>query len=736
MVDSRTLAELRRHWKNYAEFSNLPAKRLKQITKGQTELSDSVLKKLHFNITPGRSAGMLWDEATVPIAGMFRKYWDTGTIFTSQMDIYSAIRLNPTFVYSLSGEKFNPHYGTFPSGFHLTPAFAPMVDNSKPLPNITSKIINICKQQFKLWCKAFKTARAADMLTIRLYCGDALAFCHALNNFALTNQPKTNLFVAPWRASRIHLDELSTSIPSAPTSFDIIDTSNLTDHLGLINLLIATRPLLKAEPMSQAVLYTETLLPSGDDVTQSFVDRLGIDISMFSTLLGIVPRSYVSGFTTQSNIHELLMAGPGGSPSQFHERVAWTSPTTGDQYALNKGILVGFDVGDLARALYRIYEQMFTNEVAPAILSYIRNMGARFQVKVHYRRETVALLFRIIQRQVYVQDGNWDDVFRAFLQISLTSNAGEMEPFYYQDLCIQLHLHGVCTIPALAPGRCIKVHPSIQFKPSGQSKQPPPLVCVVLTVPRKHLQVLLQDIQRIGQPTLQCILRVGDSSRTHGMHMFCTIHAIWGKCARLPGSDKAILIEDTQGINGTSNLVVMFWVDAQILESSRHIVSLSLKHTLLTATSFTNTLGPLLEIFATSITDQKYVKVLDHWPSLASEIPQDPPSPSPSPSLEPYILPAITKSQENHICRAFTEKRGYSIISLSVIFNLEPTIGTETLASKTINATQIAPCTVELANDQIRHLAHFPYPIQGARHRLHIIRSPPSIQVICLLSWG
>jgi hypothetical protein len=57
----------------------------------------------------------------------------------------------------------------------------------------------------------------------------------------------------------------------APLLFNVIDTSNLTDYVGAINLLVATAPLLQRSP--SATLYTESLVKQAKD-HKAFIDGL------------------------------------------------------------------------------------------------------------------------------------------------------------------------------------------------------------------------------------------------------------------------------------------------------------------------------------------------------------------------------------------------------------------------------------------------------------------------------
>ncbi|KAG8710643.1 hypothetical protein FRC11_004270 [Ceratobasidium sp. 423] len=731
MVDTKTLAELRRHWKYYADFSGLPTNRKERLKKEQEEISKSITTAGNLTIGPSRSAGMVWSKALFPVSDLFQKYWETGTTFTQPSYFSNATNLNPTFLYYLSGEKFNLHYGSFPQGFHLMPAFAPIAEDPVgSLPKTGSAAINKSRQQFNAWCASFRAFRAANAITIRLYCGDALAFCHALNTFKLTGKPSTGLFTAAYRASQINLDELAIGTPPAPLAFDVIDTSNLIDHVSLLNLLIATPSLLKQNPSSQSVLYTETLLPSGEDVTKSFLDRICTDVPTIAALFGVAPRPYVSGFTPQSNVHEVVFSramktqfsimGAKMHGDQYHERVAWTNPCSGDARTTGSPITLSFEAESLARVLYRIYDKMFSNEKMATLMSSTTVSKLMSLAEINFHRESVAYLFQAVKRRVCLRDGTWDQVASKFIQMGMEAGTRIMESNNYQDICLQFHLFGIFTVDTLQPEWAhLRVSPrSDIFNDWGNL---PPVVCVVLTIPRRRLQVFNLDPKKMGTPTMQCCLWVEGSHENN----FATIHAVWGRCVKSSGSDRIVIEEEPRGLLGPCDLVVSFWASTRILEYPETRVDLRLKTTPASTMAFLQKLGPNLQIFSTSITDKYHVRVLPYRPTLAPESLQYPPS--------GQDLPAST-DQQGYLCDAIvTEKTGHYVDSLSVRFDIDaPEEQESLLKGAAVSAKQVSACTVELKIGKYTHPILYPYPIQGSSPRLRIARKSHYIEAsIC-----
>jgi hypothetical protein len=111
--------------------------------------------------------------------------------------------------------------------------------------------------EFKQWCAAFQSvARSAlldpSLLKIHNFAGDGLEFCYTLQSAS----GKINNFqtcAAPWKQN---LDLASNSLGR----FDVIETSNIADHVGLLNILTCALPLLK--DTANSVLYGENLAQS------------------------------------------------------------------------------------------------------------------------------------------------------------------------------------------------------------------------------------------------------------------------------------------------------------------------------------------------------------------------------------------------------------------------------------------------------------------------------------------
>ncbi|KAF8597207.1 hypothetical protein BDV93DRAFT_527568 [Ceratobasidium sp. AG-I] len=713
VVDAQTLSALHAHFTSYAEFPNISSSRLKKLRQQQTALSKKCASQM--NLSCSRSAGIMWYQAMEPVSILFKRYWETGTTFSENEvnKLKDATELNPTFVYSMAGERFNPHYGTFPQGFHFAPAFAPVF----PDQPTGATAMDISKQQFKDWCGAFRESRKSDCLTIRFFSGEALALCRALDILARTKKENLGLFTAPWRASQIDLSHCE----SMPTSFDVIDSSNLMDHLGAVNLLVVTQPLLKQHPDSKSVMYTETLLPSGEDATQSFLKRLCADPSSLSLLVGLAPLPYLTSFSSHSNMHEIVTLKAFKEIPQYHEQVVWVDPTSGDHNARDKSLPVSFKATELAILLFDIYAQMFRDErMSPDLVRNPTMMAAQSMSEAHYHRETFAILLQHIQKRILVLDGGWDRVMHELQGLIMNDHSSILGMNHYQDLCLQFHLHGVHTVSSLSPSwrSAPRIGRPDETVFEGWENVPP-VVCLVLVVPRAKLQVLMPD--DAGSPRLQCNIMGG----TAYQNVCSSLHGIWGKLITRSDALNGVAIEeDPLGVHGTADLIISCWASSYVLVTANTTVCLALRLNPISLARF-KSLGTNLELFSANLLAKRHVRVLRDRPAIASEVQR-------ATDLAAGHSPlSFTPGLISHQVAMDFEGGRCKVASLTA--RLEIDSRDEQLAllkGAEVSATHVSPCAMEVSVAESRHIVPYPYPIQGSSSRVRVARKSHYIEII------
>ena len=701
----RTLAQLRHHWELYtraAKFSR--AKNEAILAMFDREYQNCRAKDLTL-ISTSRSAGPFILDAVEIQKTHFTHYWQTGTVFVDAKDVASATVLNPTFIYSLKGEGCSLHYGSYPlQGFHLLAAFAP---ENKPGKSVTiSDLFASAQSQFQQWGDALNVALESDSrrrVTIRLFVGDALAFCRTLRHCHLTSSTSAARFVSTFTAAELVLDGGdygANALQPAPTAFNVIDTSNVTDHVGLLNVLITTVPLLIQSPST--TLYTESLTTSGGDISKSFPKLLYSDIQTTSLLFGVAPVGYLSGFNSHSNIHEIVMSLFLSEKSrQYQERLAWKIPHLGDaigQHLVGEEMLhPTFDPFDLAKLLISIYHKMFQHE---NVMRAFQDPESLLNSILHYDRGTFAALLGLVKARVHT---NWDIVMDHIFDMMHTDRTTLLGTNFYQDFCCQLFVRGVYTVDVYNESPTSNFMRRMLFRDWARV---PPLVCVLLVVPREKVAVLNRP--NVGTPILQCDVR---SETFH--NIFSEIQIVYGSITvKGTRSDaRAIVTEDPKGFAGSSDLVLSVWVPAicfTISDPQKVQISLGVHSTPATSLAFRDALGLTLTVFAANLLDRKRVRVLAESPHFSRT------------TSIPSIAPPTTTHE-----RVSVGFRDLTVSTLTAKWDFDSNVS----AIGEVQTQQVSPCAMKVIMGNTTKLLFYPFPINGNESKLRVARKSRWIEV-------
>ncbi|KAG6894339.1 hypothetical protein C0992_006556 [Termitomyces sp. T32_za158] len=653
--------------------------------------------------TAGRSAGPAWNSVLQPGAEHYRRYWTTGVTFDNSAQISAASFVNPAFSHDSSGQDFNVHYGTDPIlAFHLG-TVATLPQFTKRGPSVKD-LIRIAKEQFKDWCLAFRK-RIDDgppNIVIRLWVGDALAFSRALLVFASTNST-TGVCQPAWEATPIILDGqdyAGATRDKAPLKFDMIDTSNLMDHLGLINILVATVPLLQDHPT--ATLYTNCLL-NFHESSGNFASHACTEIATLSLLLGIIPASYVSGFTTQSNMHDVCTS-MSGTIKSCQETIPWKkSPAESMPGSLTMA------ANALGSILFNIYLEMFKDDRISHLFNIQAQLGA--DSINQYDRSSFAAFLALVKQKVH---SDWTQVMEYILSLIERDRTLLMGLNNFQDLYCQLQIHGITSAISAPESR---INTSRVF--DGWDGVPP-VVCVVLRVPRKCLKGLeVLSADEIGTPVFQCEIE----SLPHN-NVFSVCHLFFGTTTP-SSSDPHLLIanEDTTRWRGKSPLIVSFYVPSWALAMLPQLmVRLSIHPKSIQSLAIYSVLGPRLCIFSADLLDKTHVQVVRERPgnpleSLKLQGPADP-------HLQAQSVIMVTGQDATKI-NGLTGRLNISDPSLQATFRA--------CSSSDITVKQACPFSMLIAFGKAhQETLSFPYPINGSNSKTRLARKSSYIEVSIL----
>ncbi|KAG8709552.1 hypothetical protein FRC09_000610 [Ceratobasidium sp. 395] len=579
------------------------------------------------------------------------------------------------------------------------------------------------KQQFKASCVALEASRKANALTLRFFVGDAIALSKALSKYGKSGSLKTEVFAAPWRAAPIDLTEHANSVPNPPVSFDVIDTSMLADTLGLFNLLLVTQPLLKKKPESQAIAYTD-LKFGARGAFKNFMLDLCSDVAKARLLVGLVPRPYLSLFTSHSNTHELQPGNDGG----FMERVAWVDPTGGDKLAYEEPKPTGcLNVDNLIRMMFGLHRSLFFGDVCPPANAFDFNRVQLYMSSpAHYTSETVADLSSHLQNRVHVTALSFSAAIRGLVRFVEQMTENPLAVSNCAEMKLQHELRGLW----------YDLEDPQETVPTAGVFQNwlgvPQEVCVVLTVPRARLDPLRGDKERFS-PRLVCTIK--DPSRNDSPSTYTCIHSAWGICVPLDeSSDRFAIEEDLDGFRGQSDLVVSFWANSDALVAPNLRLSFALRYTPLTYVDYFHKLGQELNLYTTTINDRDHVRVLRERPMGLSQTQK---------TAGFLSSPTAHSGGVRHRLTVFEEGLMWPCHLIETQIDIKSEAEQAALVSGAQVATaQIGPCTLRVSIGEVGHIVKLPYPIRGAMvrgridsetHRIYLdlrnaIRNPGKFQ--------
>ncbi|KAA6408388.1 MAG: hypothetical protein FRX48_08130 [Lasallia pustulata] len=629
ICDQGTLLRVRRIWNSYSS-SNLSGEDKtsykKRFESGIQTARDTQAE--HFGhgkvVTGFRSAAPISTPSMKDLPDLFQHFWEHGVTDDDRGSLSKSRFPNPMFAGSLE-DAFTLHYGTDPLlGFHLATAYASLTSGS-PLKSSGNshlhKVVAAARLQFREWSTSFRK-HAQKNLTIRFFVGDALAFCHTLQHMHTPDDRSQS----NWYRDQYHLDPLIldgedyASKGNAPLLFNVIDTSNLLDHVGAINILVAASPLL--ENSISATLYTEALVKKKEDLKALVDSILCGHFPTLSILFGLMPIEYWTNSTATSSAEEHLfgkvisiMSDRGGNTGQMHNRITWR------RFAAESTAVpvIRFDGPELAHILYQLYLKMFQNEDMKQLFSTIDLQTIQNSSVLHYHRGSLASFLRFVKKRVVV---DWNELMDVFLGLIENDSTLLMGRNYIQELYLQLHLLNLYTVATFRPPLNRPSHFQA-LKGLGAWKDIPAVICITLKVPRAKLWAITEvPLKKLGTPILHCILQ--SSSEYRGgqwQNIFAVVQLAFGEIttsgSRCNDDFRVNVLEDMHSWKGRSSLIVSFLVPSWVvlLEPHAATVAFGVQSTPQSMRTFMNRLGVNMNIYQTMLGNEDNVYITKYRPN-------------------------------------------------------------------------------------------------------------------------
>ncbi|KAJ8087172.1 hypothetical protein PM082_006000 [Marasmius tenuissimus] len=685
---SRTLQELRGYWESYSRFEDLSQKRKKQIRNDFSEgMKNARVTSAPAGFLTLSSVGVLWDIATPILQTQFRRFWSTGTTYDAgSKGNPTTPYLNPTFVYSRKGEGFNVHYLSDPlCSFHLETAF---LSAKQGRPPSVQAVIECAQNEFREWCITFQNliATRSQDVVFRFFCGDALACCQALNlDYSPDSSPA---FASSWTWSPIFFED-------GPRIFDVIDSSNLIDHLGLMNVLALATPLLR--PCSSSVLRTDSLRMG---LLRSFESHLGDDIFSLSLLLGITPVPYSSGFKTETPAQGLYER----HSVQPHTTIQWRLSSCASAEGMDLGKLT-FTPAEIARTLFRFYLQLFSAHESS-------NMLARTMEFPNYTRATFVQLLELVKRRVHT---GWEDICSRIIDSIETDRELLVGLHYYQELCLHLFVKRIYFMPSWAG------NPPKDVFPFEGWPQVPPVVVVILQIPRHEIAVLEHmPEQELGTPPLYCCIEGDGSIGNFWQNSFMSVQFAFGSVDReSPTGGSVELHEDQRGWKGKSDLIMVVKAPTWMLSLTpdRTFVGLNVLSVPATA-ELAHKLGLMMSVYKARLSDPKRVFVCPRYPGMNVS----PPGTRSRSITTPVTTPGATVS-------LFEPSKKSSVLTVRANCDDDETCSRLSQGAE-VTMAQVSPSEIRVDIGDARRYLRFPAFVDGDRARLRIARKSAYVEIV------
>ena len=398
-VDEHTYAIIREIWAVYAreKVSKESASRMKEcvgnfrehlITEGkQTMVCTAGLQALPCQLLAMSNMQLHSD--------IFHAYAGTGRSPHCSYPFKSSSTTPNPMMFRGVDQHADLHYGLDPTlGFHLAAAYAQLKDGplySKSALEGSGKvderrIQELCIRQFSGWCNALKRAMKKKMIMIYNFAGDLFDLSHAIIHTQNNGYGRSKVF-GSLRGGSIQV------LPGVPLEYDVIDTSNVSDHVGLLNLLLACRELLSKG--AHSTLYTLFLhQPSGnvDNRDIMLAEMLRTDLPTFAAMTGLTLLDTSSNVSpnfsnwSQFNVNSKLSG---------NKRVSVTLDWT---YVRLSAVRVNLEHKDFVDIFTEIYREMFEFGLSLPDMSKLKEYMEKLKTQVsHYAGPSMQTFVQLVQ---------------------------------------------------------------------------------------------------------------------------------------------------------------------------------------------------------------------------------------------------------------------------------------------------------------------------------------------------
>ncbi|KAK3385364.1 hypothetical protein B0H63DRAFT_181951 [Podospora didyma] len=741
--DEDTLLDVRSIWEKHAE-----SVQLRNTTEFNNQFKANMQKSLDYKdaawgkegvvFTSARSAAPLGTQMFKDLAEATQRQWATGLSSSPPRDT----KLFPNPMLSVALSDLSPlAYPADPLlSFHLATADANLTkasplrlpDTAVRIPgepeNLGSRLFEAALVQFREWTNAFRTA--APKTTIRFVVADCFSLCHTLQANLDTGDTCAHWYRQEigFKALRLAESEYGKTGKS-PKQFDVIDTSNVSDYYGAVNVLASAGPLLKDGPSS--TLYTELMARGKASEKAKFESLLCGHTRTTSILLGLAPIEYWTNATAVSVVDECLITLSAGRESieeglKIQSRLAWKQARylSGPSSIPSK---LHVKADELETTVRRVYEDMLQNEIPD-------RDGFHRTSHVNAHRATFVAFLKAIGKTT-VPVGPEPSVAQLFLERLTNDDTLLLRKFHWQELLLKMSQLGLYTTPKLT----LHTKPDNPLAAFWKWTEIPPVVAVTLVVPAAQWKAEHQRaLHMTGGLTLQGLVRTPSPS------LYSDVQITFGTI-EMQGSpdqdDFAVLVrEDQDRWGGSSPMIATFNVSTVVLGQgeSRATVSLVTYSSIVRSSAMGHDLestGLLLEgagLFSTNLLSEDAVFISKNPPGQNGD--QVVGSAPPISAGASTVGDTKAKSQESEaVFTANIDTACGDIVTITGHQSIQSAEGKKLLAAKvSIELWQSSPFTINInfGENSLNIPVTFPVPVQKDGSKTRVARTSSYIEVI------
>lgn len=644
---------------------------------------------------------------------------------------------NPLFSAALS-ENYVLAFGSDPIlSYHLAAAKAHLTELSPLRPTEADSFgpgfVETAKSQFSEWAKAF-TEFPSSSLVIRFVAADCFAFCHTLQHNLSTGQFSNNFYRRQLSAERLELDSEEYATGRAPKQFDVIDTSNLSDYVGTLNIVVSASPILKDAPW--VTLYTEAMQKGADSERKKFEELLCGPTTTVSTLLGISPAEYWTNATAVASVDDYMQAIAASKSSPQQSGVQWRFAWKFNRHLSGKTstLRLKISAADLTAILHKTYQSMFIVENPQALLSLSQEEQLNAVRKQAYPKFHRGSLVAFMKRLLQLTDVDTEAFCRLSLAKVNLESASMFGSNFFQSFSLEMSRQGLYSEAWLSD----EIRRGAEGDPFAGWSDVPPYVAITISIPASRWKSFYRAAAQTNVGfAVEGSLRGVRGGATAWHNLFADVQVAFGdiKASGVRGSPEFSIevVEDKRRWLGDSSMIASFHVPTAALQVDPQStkISLGLQNNPQTLSVFQTELqlGQSMAIYETGLDDGDHVYITHYQPGQDGH-----------PVFSSFHMETPAHQEIDGSSRAsFVVNLSGSgeISTITGHLDIVSSEGKKLLAEKAaVNIAQISPFLFEMTlgeRDLIFNL-DFPVPVVQDGSKTRVARTSSYIEIVAPLA--